>query len=295
MKKTILTLCLGLMAFSLLAQEAPATGASDPIIMKAGTTEVRKSEFEAALNTLPAEYQSYASGPGKRAFAEDFLRMRMLADLAEKEGIGSDPKVQSQLRLLRANTLANAKLEKMRSSVQIGDAELRAEYEAAKPALERAQASHILIAFEGSPAAPETGALTDEAAKAKAEQIRVKVANGADFAELAKSESHDKASGAQGGTLGEFARGQMVPEFEKAVFDGKPGDLVVVRTQFGYHIIRVESKSTLDFEQIKPQLEEQARQKKLEGMIDSMQGSANFDDSYFGPAAPAIDAPGGSN
>jgi peptidyl-prolyl cis-trans isomerase C len=288
-RKTIIGMSILLGALSLSAQTAAAPAASaDPVIIKAGSTEIRQSEFEAAVGSLPNEYQAFASGPGKRQFAEDYLRLKLLAAEATKSGLDKDAKVRSQLELLKANTLANAQIEKMQSSIQISDAEVREAYEKAKDRLERARASHILIAFEGSPAAPAEGALSDAAAKAKAEEIRARIAGGADFAEIAKTESDDRSAAANGGSLGEFGRGQMVPEFENAVFSAKDGELTpVVRTQFGYHVIRVEKRTTVGIDEVREELEQQARQEKLEAMIDSMQSSATptFNEEYFGAAA----------
>ncbi|MGH9457469.1 MAG: peptidylprolyl isomerase [Thermoanaerobaculia bacterium] len=297
MKKTILAVAFALTGTILVAQQSttPAAPAGDPVIMKSGSVEVRQSEFEQALNALPAEYQSFAAGPGKRRFAEDYLRLRLLAAEAEENGLANDPKVKSQLELLRANTLANAQIEKMRASISISDADLRKAYEESKAEFERAKARHILIAFEGSPAAPPEGALSEEAALAKAEEIRSKIEAGADFAELAKAESHDTQSGANGGDLGEFTRGQMVPEFDAAVFSAKPGDLApVVRTQFGYHVIQVQEKGTVPFEEVKDQLDGQLRQQQLEVLVEAIQGSdTTFSDDYFGaPVAAAAPTPG---
>jgi peptidyl-prolyl cis-trans isomerase C len=287
------------------AQDAPkaapaAATQADPVIMKMGATEIRASEFEQALEALPPEYRGYANGPGKRQFAEDYLRLRVLAATAEKDGLANEPKVKAQLKLLRENTLANAQLEKMRNSIKIEEAESKKIYEERKGQMEQAKARHILIAFEGSPAAPPTGALKEEDAKKKAEEIRAKIAGGADFAELAKTESNDPGSGARGGDLGQFARGQMVPEFDQAVFAAKPGDLTpVVRTQFGYHIIQVQEKGVKPFEEVREQIETELRQQKLEALVQGAQSTAKATlvDEYFGapeaPAKPAVaPAPG---
>ena len=291
MKKTIIAMVFAMAAPLLFAQEAakPAAAGADPVIMKVGATEIRQSEFDQALEALPAEYRTYASGPGKRQFAEDYLRLRVLAAAGEKDGLASEPKVKAQLKLLRENTLANAQLEKMRESIKISDAEAKAKYDERKAQLERAKARHILIAFQGSPAAPAEGALTDDAAKAKAEEIRTKIANGADFVELAKAESHDTVSGANGGDLGEFSRGQMVPEFDQAVFTAKAGELApVVRTQFGYHVIQVQEKGLVPFEEVREQIETELRQEKLEALVTAVQSTAKASlvEEYFAPPQP---------
>ncbi|HUF18474.1 MAG TPA: peptidylprolyl isomerase [Thermoanaerobaculia bacterium] len=278
----------------------PAASEGDPVIIKYGTSEIRKSEFEAAIDTLPAEYQAYVSGAGKRAFAEDYLRMKMLAAEAEKNGLDKDAEVQAQLRLMRANALANAQLGKLEAGIAISDAEVQAAYDAKKSELEQAKARHILIAFQGSPALqagkPE---LTDEQARAKAEALRAKIVAGADFAEVAKAESDDVGSGARGGELGSFGRGQMVAEFDKAVFEGKVGEVgPVVRTQFGYHLIEVQERGAAPLAEVRESIEKELREKKLQEVLEGMKvaSKATFDEAYFGaPAAPPTAPPSASN
>ena len=158
-------------------------------------------------------------------------------------------------------------------------------------------ARHILIAPKGSAAAPPAKAgakeLTDAEAKAKAEEIRTKLVAGGDFALLAKSESSDTGSGEQGGDLGSFGRGQMVPEFDQAAFAAKPGEITpVVKTQFGYHVIKVESHDYTPLEQVKPAIEKTLRQKKMQEMLEAMKTSANatYDEAYFTVPKPQSSA-----
>ena len=303
MKKTISTMfALALVAAGALAQEpkpaappAAATTAApaDPIVVAAGDVAIRQSEFENALKTLPAEYQQYAAGPGKKQFAEDFLRMKMLAAEGMKAGLDKDPDVLRQLSLMRENLVANAQLQKIEKGITLTDEDLKKVYESKKGEYEQVGARHILIAFKGSPAAqPGKPELTEEQAKAKAEELRNKIVGGASFEELAKAESDDTGSGANGGALGEFTRGQMVPEFEKAAFEAKVGEVTpVVRTQYGYHVIKVESHGTTPFEQVKPFLERNARQERLQAKLEEMKNSAKptFNDAYFGATAPAVE------
>jgi peptidyl-prolyl cis-trans isomerase C len=289
-KKTFSTMIALLLTASIgMAQDKPA---ADPIVIAAGDVAIRQSEFENALKTLPEQYQQYAMGPGKKQFAEDYLRMKMLAAAGTKAGLDKDPEVLSQLALMRENLVANAQLQKIESGITISDDDLKKQYEANKAQYEQVKARHILIAFKGSPAAQEGKAeLTEEQAKAKAEELRKQIVGGASFDELAKKESDDVGSGSRGGDLGEFARGQMVPEFEKAAFDAKVGDVTpVVRTQFGYHIIKVDGHASTPFDQVKPTLERTERQTRLQAELDKMKTAAKptFNDTYFAaPAAPA--------
>lgn len=275
---------------------APAKS-QDPVIMRFEGTEIRESEFKAAIKTLPAEQQEFASGPGKKMFAEEYGRMRILAANGVKNGMEKDPDFLNQMRVVREQLLANRQLSKMVDGIKVSDEELQKAYDAKKGEYEKVAASHILVAFKGSPALPEgKKELTEDEAKAKAESIRKQIAGGADFAELAKKESDDTASGARGGDLGEFARGQMVPEFEEAAFTTKEGEISpVIRTQFGYHIIKVAKRSVTELGQVREDLETEIKRERLQKMIDDAKAAAKLtlDETYFAetPAPQPVPAP----
>jgi len=128
-------------------------------------------------------------------------------------------------------------VEALRAKVVVPPAEIERTYNAnieqySTP--EQVRASHILLKTEGK---------DDAAVKAKAEDVLKQARAGADFAELAKKYSEDDASQKNGGDLDYFGRGRMVPEFDQAAFTldvGKISDLV--KTQYGYHIIKVTDK-----------------------------------------------------
>ena len=268
----------------------------DPVIISAGNVMVRRSDFEAAVKTLPAEYQQYAMGAGKKQFAEDYLRMKLLASEGMKDGLDKSPTVARQLDLMKENLVATEELHKIETGITITDADLRKAYDENKKDYEQVKARHILIAPKGSPAAQkDKKQLTDAEAKAKAEDIRKKLVAGGNFAELAKKESDDVESGKNGGDLGAFGKNQMVPEFEKAAFAAKAGEITpVVKTQFGYHIIQVQEHIYTPFEDVKATLERNLRQKKLRDTLDAMKDSAKatFNEAYFAvPAAAKKDEP----
>ena len=171
--------------------------------------------------------------------------------------------------------------------MQLNDDDLRKTYEARKSDFTKAKARHILIAFKGSPAAREgKPELTEAAAEAKAQELRTRIVEGkAKFEDLAKSESDDTGSGANGGDLGEFGRGQMVPEFEKAIFEAEAGKLPpVIRTTYGYHILRVDSFTTTPFEEAKADLDKQERAAKVQAELGKLVDSVKpvYDPAYFG-------------
>jgi peptidyl-prolyl cis-trans isomerase C len=298
-KKTLTTMiALALCATLGMAQEKPAAPAAkpaaqpvaDPIVIAAGDLTIRQSEFENALKTLPAEYQQYAMAAGKRQFAEDYLRMKMLASEGLKAGMDKDPEVVRQLALMKENLVANAQLQKIEKGITVSDEDLKKVYETKQKDYEQVTAKHILIAFKGSPAAqPSKPELTEEQAKAKATELRKQIAAGASFEELAKKESDDTGSGANGGDLGDFNHGQMVPEFEAAAFAAKVGEVTEpVRTQYGFHLIKVEKHGLTPFDQVKPFLEKTERQSKLQATLDAMKTSAKptYNDAYFTPPPP---------
>ena len=128
---------------------------------------------------------------------------------------------------------------------------------ARQPHDETVDASHILFKLEDPS--------KDAEVRAKAEQVLKQIQAGGDFAELARKYSEDTGSAQQGGNLGPFTRGRMVREFENVAFSLKPGEVSgLVRTQFGYHIIKVLSREV-------PTLE--ANRKSIEASIQQQRAS----------------------
>lgn len=104
---------------------------------------------------------------------------------------------------------------------------------------EQAKARHVLISV-----APNADAKTDAAAKAKAEMVLKELQNGGNWTEVAKKYSDDPGSKDSGGELGWAKRGMMVPAFDTAIFTQKIGQIAIVKSQFGYHVVQVEERQT---------------------------------------------------
>ncbi|MBI4263641.1 MAG: peptidyl-prolyl cis-trans isomerase [Acidobacteria bacterium] len=132
---------------------------------------------------------------------------------------------------------------------------------------EQIRASHILLNTTGR----------DEAAvRTQAEDVLAQVKAGADFAELARKVSEDEGTKANGGDLDYFGRGRMVPEFEAAAFAMEPGQVSdLVRTQYGFHIIKVVDKRpavTRAFDEVRAQIEDQLKWERTDQQIDVRAG-----------------------
>ena len=277
----------------------PATGgpSGDKPVITIGTEQVTAREFEQFVQALPEQYRAAAQGPMKRQIAEQYAQVKVMAREARRRGLDKDPSVQSQISFQSENLLAGALFKQMQNETAPDEAALRKAYDDRKGEFERAKARHILIRFKGSAVPLREGKteLSEEEALAKANEIRKKLAAGEDFAKLAKEESDDVGSGVNGGDLGTFGRNQMVKEFEGAAFSLPIGQVSEpVKTQFGYHVIRVESREAQTFEQARPALEQRMRPEAARAAADKLKNDAaiKLDDAYFGPAQPAPVTPG---
>ena len=130
-------------------------------------------------------------------------------------------------------------IDAMRAKVVVPPADIERQYNTNAEQYttpEQVRASHILLKTEGK---------DDAAVKAKAEEILKQAKAGADFAELAKTHSEDDSNNKNGGDLDYFGRGRMVPEFDQVAFTLAPGQISdLVKTQYGYHVIKVVDKRT---------------------------------------------------
>ena len=273
----------------------------DRVVITVGDVKITAAQFNALVDNLTPQYRNIARGNGRKQFGENIVKMLTLAQEAEKRKIDQTPEFKDQLMFQRFNLLASTLAGQVGKQVQVSDADVHAYYDAHKSEFETVHARHILIRFKGSsvPVRPGQNDLTDEQALAKAQEIRKKIQDGADFATIAKAESDDPGSGANGGELPPFRHGQMVPAFEKAAFSMKPNELSdPVKSQFGYHIIFVVSHDTKPFEEVHAELENRIKpeetQKAVTKFIEDLQ-KANpgvLDPEFFpAPPPPAPPAP----
>ena len=202
----------------------------------------------------------FAQGKAKFAKSEDFAKAMKEMDMEEK-----DLRDYTRRDLIITNFVEKNIIPK----VKVSEEDARKFYDENPDKFTRPEtvkASHILLGVD-----PKASAEEKKAAREKAEKLHKELKAGADFAALAKVNSTDSSS-QQGGDLGYFAKGQMVPDFEKVAFALKPGEISdVVETPFGYHIIKlVEKKPTekVDFKDVKPRIEEFLKNQKVGAAVN---------------------------
>ncbi|MGZ9096886.1 MAG: peptidylprolyl isomerase [Micavibrio sp.] len=251
------------------AEAAPAAVGDikmgDPVVAKFGNEDIKRSDVFAYISTLPEQVRQMPLQDLFPLALDQVLNNKIIGQKAEQAKLESDPEVTKLLDQAKGQIVRNVYIERELTKA-MSQKELLKAYEKALEGFEKVEevhARHIL--------------LKDEAA---AQEIIKKLESGTAFEDLAK-ESTDAQTAVNGGDLGFFAKDQMIPEFADAAFALEPGTYTKtpVKSQFGYHVIKVEEKRQRpepQFEVVKPQLEAQVRREKLNSMLESWQKEASI-------------------
>jgi peptidyl-prolyl cis-trans isomerase C len=211
------------------------------VVAKVGDAEITEADMAFAAQDLGQELQRFPPTQWRKLLLDVMIDMELMAHAAREAGLDKDPDFQKQLEFLQLRALRNAYLGQ-KINADISEEDLKAAYDKEFADFEGAEelnASHILVKE-----------------KAEAEEIIKQLDEGADFAELAREKSTGP-SGSNGGSLGYFAKGQMVKPFEDAALALETGSYTKepVETEFGWHVIRLDDKRR----QAKPSLEDVAQ------------------------------------
>ena len=280
--------CVALLTVTAPLAPVPYAGVAraadeDPVVARVNGVDIRQSDLAFAeeeiggnMPTIPPEQ--------KRDYLINYLvDVIVLSQAAEKQKLGDRLDVKRRLAFDHNRLLMESLLQDAGKSALSDEAERKVYDEAVKQVKneEEVHARHILVP-------------TEDEAKAILAQLK----GGADFATLAKEKSKDPGA-AEGGDLGYFTKEQMVPEFSEVAFKLGKGQLSdPVKTQFGWHIIKVEDKRTRPtptFEQVKPQIENYVAHRAQAEMVENLRKSATVErldkpaaaDPSLNPAAPA--------
>ena len=200
------------------------------VLAEVNGAKITSEDFQKELENLPPYLKPMAESiDGRKELLDTMIVRQIVLQEAAKSGIDKGKEVTDKVEDLRKRVIVEAFLKKkIEDEAKISDAELKKFYDDNSEKFktgDQVKASHILVKSEK-----------------EAQDILAKLKSGTPFEELAKKNSLDSTA-AKGGDLGWFGKGNMVPEFEKAVFGLKEGELSgVVKTKFGYHIIKVTGK-----------------------------------------------------
>src|SRR6201997_19867 len=216
---------------------------ANPVLAKVNGAEIRQSDVALAEEELGPSLAQMDPATKKENVLAFLIDMKIVAKAAEAKKIEDRDDFKARLAFTRNRLLMDSLLS-VEGKAATTDEAMKKVYEEASKQISGEQevhARHILVETED-----EAKAIEDDLKK------------GGDFAELAKKKSKDPGS-ADGGDLGFFTKDQMVPEFANVAFSLEPGKVSdPVKTQFGWHVIKVEEKRNRkapDFEQVKPQIE----------------------------------------
>jgi peptidyl-prolyl cis-trans isomerase C len=268
----------------------------DTVIVKIGEEKITAGEFSRLIETLPEQVRGQARGSGRKQLAENLVKLKLIAQEARRQKTDQESLFKVQAAYQLDNILAVYFLNNYMKTAKIPDAELHKYYDEHKADYESMRARHILIRFKGSrvPLKQDQKDLTEEEALARAQEIRKRLMVGADFAQVAKQESDDTGSAANGGSLGEFRHGAMVGPFDAAAGSLPLGEVSEpVKTPFGYHIIQVQARETKTFDEVKDEIEKKLRPQLTDKLIAELRTKTQvtMDEKYFDSAPPAIASP----
>jgi len=252
--------------------------AEDKVLAKVNGSEIRQSDVALAEEELGPSLAQMDPASKNENVLSFLIDMKIVAKAAEDEKIADTEDFKKRLAFTKNRLLMDSLLAAKGKAATTDDAEKKVYDDAAKQISgeQEVHARHILVETE------------DEAKAVKAELDK-----GADFAELAKKKSKDPGA-SDGGDLGFFTKEQMVPEFSEVAFKLDPGKISdPVKSQFGWHIIKVEEKRNRkppEFDQVKSQIETYVTRKAQADYVGKLRETAKierFDQAAAAEAAPA--------
>jgi peptidyl-prolyl cis-trans isomerase C len=230
MKRIVPTAFTVAFAITLLGAPVTQAFAEDKVVATIDGKPVTDSDLAVAESEIGGDLGTMPGAQKRTSLLEFLIDNQLFAEAAEKEKLDQGPEFQNRLAYLKRRALRELYFEKI-IKASVTDADARKVYDDQVKLLkpeEEVSARHILVE-------------TEEQAK----ELKAKLDKGADFAELAKENSKDPGSKDDGGNLGYFGRGQMVPQFEEIAFKLKKGEVSdPVKTQFGWHILKIEDTRT---------------------------------------------------
>ncbi len=233
---------------------------NDQILATVQGNPVTKSEVDEMVAALTRQRgQNFDTPQGREMVLNQLINKKLLLLDAAKNLYEHNAEFKAELKRVKEDMLANFAVEKALEKVSVSDEDVKAFYEEHKDTFvegEKVNASHILVDSEE-----------------KANEILLQIQNDEISFEDAAVKNSSCPSSQQGGSLGDFTRGQMVPEFDEACFEMEIGEIRgPVKTQFGYHLIKLNNKipsQPMEFEAVKPELKQRLLSEKQHQAYES--------------------------
>jgi len=279
------------LALALAAAGPVAAQDKDPVVAKVNGVEIHQSDLAVAeeeAGQLPP-----MTPDAKKDYLVQFMAdMILVSKAAEAEKLADSPEFKRHMEVARRKLLMAELLQSVGKKALTDEAMHKVYDDAVKQMGEQKEvrARHILIrAAPGDEKA-------DKAAEDKIKATIARLKKGEDFEKVAKEVTEDPSGKANGGDLGYFTKDQMVPEFAEAAFKLNKGDISEpVKTQFGWHVIKVEDsrvKPPPTFDEVKPQIENYVTRKAQAELVQKLRAEAKIEKLYtVAPPAPPA-APG---
>src|ERR1700704_1997778 len=248
---------------------------ANPVLAKVNGSEIRQSDLALAEEELGPSLAQMDPATKKENVLAFLIDMKIVAKAAEDKKIENSEDFKRRMSFTRSRLLMDSLLATEGKAATTDEAMKKVYEEASKQITgeQEVHARHILVETE------------DEAKAIKAELDK-----GGDFAELAKKKSKDPGA-SDGGDLGFFTKEQMVPEFSRVAFPLQPGKISdPVKSQFGWHIIKVEEKRSRkapDFDQVKAQIETYVTRKAQADYVAKLREAAKVERMDQAAADPA--------
>ncbi len=260
-------------------QIKPLEGAADPVVATVNGAPILRSDVVEFQKALPPQYQQLPLQMLYPALIDKLIEIKLISEAGEKAKLADDEEVKRRVRQIQERVIEEVYLQRLIDK-SVTEADLHKRYDKyvkEHPAREEVSARHILVQTE-----------------AEANDILAQLKKGADFAELAKAKSIDPSGKEQGGDLGFFTREEMVPEFSDAAFNLKDGEISPkpVKTQYGWHIIKVEAHRTANpsFEELHDKLQFEASQEVKNNLVNKLRKDAKIE-RYNLDGSPQSDEP----
>ena len=256
---------MGCLAMALLSGLPARADDANPVLAKVNGSEIRQSDMAIAEEELGPSLEKMDPATKKENLLAFLIDMKIVAKAAEDKKVEDSDEFKKRLAFARNRLLMDSLLANEGKAATTDEAMKKVYDDAAKQITseQEVHARHILVA-------------TEDEAKAIEEELK----KGADFAELAKKKSKDPGA-SDGGDLGFFTKDQMVPEFSAVAFSLEPGKISdPVKSQFGWHIIKVEEKRNRkppDFDQVKGQIETYVTRKAQADYVAKLRETAKIE------------------